>query len=231
MKTLRALVLLFGLGLLPAGRNQAADPALISIAPARLAELERRSAEADRLQTELAAAQAEIARLQGTVQAARPAVSQPWIPPVVVEAARKLPPTPAITSLPELDPKAVIPLHDLLNHFAANPEAAKGRYEKRVIRVRGFVTDVDKPLFKADYSATLRLPDHELRMVAGFVPPVEFRRVFATSDRERVIGESEHRRITFLQTGSEVVVEGYCAGLKNREVRLEGSKLLPLDKP
>ena len=203
----------------------------VQIERSRLAELERRSADTERLQRELAEARAEIARLKGEVQSARHAVAQPWIPSVVQAAARKLPPTPEITSLPQLASQQVIPVHDLLNHFSSDPAAAAKRYGKKVIRVRGFITDLDKPIFQADYAASLRLPEQELRVVAGFVPPRELTRVYVTTDRERIVGETAQRRATLLQVGTEVLIEGFCNGLKNHEVRLDGCKLLPLDAP
>jgi len=220
----------------------------VTISRSRLAELERRAAEADRLAAELAKAQAEIARLQGDRNELgkakteikklkeeqadlkkATAKSERWLPPAVENAARNLAPTPSIQSLAPLQADEVVSVHDLLNHYAVDPAAADRRYRDHVFKIRGVIAEVDKPLFLAPYKVVFRLPGQSLKAACEVRPPDEFTKVYVTADHEKVVGETERRRVTFAVVGSEATYRGRCRGLRDGAITMAGC--VRLDAP
>jgi hypothetical protein len=220
--------------------GQAAEDT-IPISRSRLAELERKAAEADRLAAELAKAKAEIARLRGErvelnkakteivklkeeqaeLKKAAPK-SERWLPPAVENAAKNLPPTPPMQSLAPLQGDETVSVQDLLNHYAADPTAADQRYREHVIKLRGVIAEVDKALLLSPYKVVFRVPGQTLKAVCEVRPPEEFTKVYVTSDREKVIGETERRRVTFATVGTEVTYRGRCRGLRDGTINLVG---------
>lgn len=220
--------------------GRAADDS-VTVSRSRLAELERKAAEADRLADELAKAKAEIARLKSQqAELSNPkadnaklkeeqaglkkAASKPdhWLPLAVENATRNLPPTPPIDSLPPLQRDEVVPIHDLLNHYASDPVAADRRYRGRVFKVRGVIAELDKPLLISPYRVVFRLPGLALKVVCEVRPPEDYSKVYITNDRERIVGETERRRVTFATIGTEATYRGQCRGLRGGLVDLVG---------
>lgn len=208
-----------------------AEPATtgtVQISRERLAELERKAAEADRLKAELEA----LKRGAAANPAAAPAGGAS--PGVAAGAAPAAPASPTVeiryvTAKPApvlppghekaLEPGQVVSVEDLVNHFAADPGAAKARYQDRVFLLRGVISDVDKAIFTSPYTVLFRVPGFDPFLECEFVPDRSFNRVFKTSDGERIIGESPTRKVTFAKVGTDVVVRGHCLGLKGRTIR------------
>ena len=213
----------------------------VKIPRSRLTELEQKAAQVERLAAELAQAKDEIARLKGQrvelTQAKSEIVklkeeqaelkkaapkSERWLPPAVENAAKNLPPTPPLQSLPALQKDEVVSVHDLLNHYAPDPAAADQRYRDRVFRIHGVIAEVDKPLMLAPYKVIFRLPGQSLKVTCEVRPPDEFTKVYVTTDREKVIGETERKRVTFATVGTEATYRGRCKGLRDGAISLVG---------
>jgi hypothetical protein len=194
----------------------------VPISKERLQELERKAADADRLQRELDARNAEIERLKGQKPTAASRKGETWLPPAAVKAAEKSPPTPPIATVQPVRPDEVVSVNDLLNHYASDPAAAAARYGKKMLTIRGVITELDKTMFLSTYTAAFRVPGVDQRIECEFTPDREFTRVYLTSDKERIIGETYTLRRTFAVVDTEVVVRGRCTGAKGRVIKLDG---------
>jgi hypothetical protein len=197
----------------------------VTISKSRLTELERKAAETDRLAGELEKAREEISRLKGEVAARPKAVYQPVLPPQVEQAIQKLPPTRPMTELPALQKGEIVQVSDLLNHYAADSAAADLRYRKKNFKLRGIVTDVDKPMLVSSYKIYFRIPGNPLKMVCDVRSPEYFQKVYV-KDREQVMGETRNGIVKLVAIGQAVTLNGHCAGLKDGAIIFDYSEQL-----
>ena len=219
MKKAQLLVLVFSLGFFPA---RAEDT--VTISKSRLTELERKAARADKLAADLEKAQAEISLLKGEIAAPPKSFAAPVLPPQVEQSLQKLPPTRPLTELPPLTKGEVVIASDLLHHYAMDPAAADQRYKKKNFKLQGIVTDLDKPLLMSPYRVIFRVPASPLKLICDVRSPEQFKKVYVSADRERVVGETYSGRATLAKVGEEITLQGRCAGLKDGVVIFDYSE-------
>ena len=221
MKKALLLILLLCLGFFPA---RAQDT--VTIPKSRLIELEKKAAQADKLAIDLEKARAENSRLKGEIGAPPKSFSTPVLPPQVEQSLQKLPPTRPLAELPPLIKGEVVLASDLLHHYAMDPAAADQRYRKKSFKLQGIVTDLDKPLLMSPYRVIFRVPASPLKIICDVRSPEQFKKVYVSADRERVVGETYSGRATLARVGEEITVQGRCAGLKDGVVSFDYSDKL-----
>ena len=171
-------------------------------------------------EAELSAAKSEIERLKK--EHARMAVDPHPINPMVLKSLENLPPARALPGLKPVEKDETVPVHELLAHYAADPKGADARYLKKAFHLQGVVADVDKPLVGSSFVLFFRIPNYEGQVMCEAYPPEKFTRVYATSDRLKVLGVvSGHYPTTLASVGSEMNFIVRCLGVKNGAVRVD----------
>lgn len=198
----------------------------VTLPKSRVIELEKKAAQADKLAAELEKARAEISRLKGEAAAAPKTVVVSPLPPQVEQSIQKLPPTRPLTGLPALGKGETVAVSDLLHHYAMDPAAADQRYKKKNFKLTGIVTDLDKSLLTSPYRVIFRVPGSALKLICDVQSPDEFKKVYVSSDRERIIGETYSTRATLAKVGEEITLQGHCSGLKDGVVTVDYSEKL-----
>lgn len=221
MKKTHLLILLLCFGFFPA---RAQDT--VTLPKSQLIELEKKAARADKLAIDLEKAQREISRLKGEIAAPSKFFSTPILPPQVEQSLQKLPPTRPLAELPPLTKGEVVLASDLLHHYAMDPAAANQRYRKKSLKLKGIITDLDKPLLMSPYRVIFRVPASPLKIICDVRSPEQFKKVYVSPDRERVVGETYSGRATLAKVGEEIIVQGRCAGLKDGVVAFDYSEKL-----
>ncbi|HEY6170490.1 MAG TPA: hypothetical protein VI454_20825 [Verrucomicrobiae bacterium] len=198
---------------------------LVTISKQKLDELTAKAHEAGRLAAEVVDLKARIKQLEQ--QLSPGAISATTVPspgsraapaPAVVVAAL---PLPAVEQWSPLDPKAAVTMQDLLAHYGANPAAADARYKGKFLRFRGMISGFDKPLFVSHYHVQFRQAGLATAATARISPPPQYKRVYVTTDGQKLMGEaSGFLPVPLAQAGTEVVVEGKCSGFRNGSVSI-----------
>lgn len=171
-------------------------------------------------EAELTAAKNEIERLKK--EHARMAVDPHPINPMVLKSLENLPPARPLTGLKPVEKDETVPVHELLAHYAADPKAADARYLKKAFRLQGIVADVDKPLVGSSFVLFFRIPNYDGQVMCEAYPPEKYSRVYATSDRLRVLGVVPgHYPTTLASVGSEMNFIVRCLGIKSGGVRVD----------
>ncbi|MGA2139926.1 MAG: hypothetical protein ABSH14_13800 [Verrucomicrobiia bacterium] len=212
-----------------------AEEDTVTIPKSRLEELERKAAELDNLQGELKQSRAEQENLrQAREEADRKAAEQIKAAAaakaeaektaeharVVAAAAYTAAP---MESLPPLKPGQPVSSVDLLAHYAADPVAAGTRYGKGRITVEGEIVGFSKPPFIRPYELLLKTADPARRVVCGIEPPGEYKAVYPAKSGTVLVGiTTRGDKVTLLQVGQPVVIEGQCGGLHGPNVTLDG---------
>ena len=211
---------------------------LVTIPKSRLEELERKAAElekwkkeANRLQSEkeqLEDAQRRLNRKAAELQKARAAAESKAS---AVAAAAGIEPilehnTPPIATLPPLQKGEVVDAMDLMNHYRADPSAARKRYEAKRIQVQGEVTGFEKPLFVRPYLVHLRTTDRAWKVACTIHPPESYAAVFTAKRGDEMVGSTTSgTRSTIVRVGQKVVIEGRCNGLRDQAISFTGCTL------
>ncbi|HTI69074.1 MAG TPA: hypothetical protein VMF06_03870 [Candidatus Limnocylindria bacterium] len=169
---------------------------------------------------ELAAAKAEIDRLKHEqkrlVSDAHP------INPAVLNAFKNLPAPRPLADLKPIAADETIPVHEILAHYAADPVAADARYKKKIFHLQGTVVDVEKSLLSSNFNLFFRIPDYAGQVICEAHSPDKYQRVYASSDRMRIVGEIAARYPTTLAAvGSEMNFIVKCLGSKNGSVLVD----------
>jgi hypothetical protein len=176
----------------------------VTIPKARLEELERKEAELKKLKGEFEKTQGENTQLkqqqqQNAVQAAA--------------AARPVHVTPALATLPALQPGEVVEAIDLSNHYRNDPTAAQQRYHKRTFKVKGEIVGFDMVPFVRFYKVRFRTAEPQTSVVCEVSRSEKYSAVFTTEHGNQLVGLlSGTTRVPLARVGDTAVVEARCNG-------------------
>ena len=193
----------------------------VPVSKERLKELEKKESEVERLTRELEKAKADLQKIK--TEKGAPA----YTTPAMKKAVENSPAPRPLAAVPALKNDEIIPMSELLQHFASNPPEADARYKHQKFVVRGVITDLDKPLMIYSYKIIFRMPDTDIRGVVNMFPEDKFSKVYVTSDKDRVVGESDRiAPYTLSKTGQEVVLRVKCDGLKGKSINMDCLEIL-----
>ena len=197
-------------------------PAQTGVPPAKsgAAALQDSEQQLKQREAELAAAKAEIERLKKD-QARM--VSDPHpINPMVLKSLENLPPARPLAGMKPVEKDETVPVHELLAHYAADPHGADARYLKKTFHLQGVVADVDKPIVGSSFTLFFRVPGYTGQIICEAYPPDKYNRIYATSDRLKVLGVvTGHYPTTLASVGSEMNFMVRCLGVKNGAVKVD----------
>jgi len=201
----------------------------VSIPKSRLEELEKKEAELEKLRNQVSPQQpapASQAPVKASVPGQAPAIaSAPVSAPV--------PPSPALSTLPELKQDEVVSAIDLANHFQQDRAAAERRYKKRSFAVQGEIERFEKNAFSRSYRLIMKTANSNLKVICEVYPPGQYTAVFTANDGSEMVGVFGENRKIFARAGSVAVTHGECKGLEGPAVVLKSCALksiLPVGK-
>ncbi len=192
----------------------------VTVPKSRLEELEQKERELERLKKESAkplppAPSAQKSTLSTPVSTSGETSGSP----ILTKS------TPAIASLPPLEPGQIVDSLDLAHHYHTDPAAADRRYGGQRLSVRGEIVGFEKPLLRRNYKIALQSPDRETKVVCDIYPPEKFSSVFTVDHGSQLVGAIGETRIPITKIGDKVLVTGRCKGLRESAVLITGGEL------
>lgn len=204
----------------------------VAIDSRRLAELEQKAARVEALEKEVAELRSALGRSQSPAPQSGPGS------PVVGAPSQPAPLTPPQAVVPELnlsnrrtaaperpvkDSREPIFVGELLKGFETNPADAGANYLGKRMDLVGTVSWVEKSPFGSPYTLIFAFRDSRTRLECDVVPDKEFTKVYVSSDRTRIVGETETHKVTLVKLGEEVHIAGKISSFKNEVVKMNGS--------
>ena len=190
------------------------------------AELRRKAQEVEKLKEELNRAQSDLKKLEAENQRLR--TEKPAAPPATTPPSTEpRRPVAVVTTLPPMEQGQVIEVHELVGQFAAEPEAARQRYAKQVLRVKGTVAGFDTALVTRGYGVRLESPEKSITVICRFRLPDPYSAVYTKRSGQALVARvGERTEVPLLEVGDAVTIEGTCKGLKKGELSFSGCELL-----
>ena len=199
----------------------------VTIPKSRLEELERKEKELERLRGEADKPKKESLPLkqENQVPAAQPqplqsALPQPVLPPPAPPYV-----SPALESLPAIQPYASVESMDLANYYHADTGAADRRFRKQKLTVRGEIVGFEKPAWKRNYRILLKSPMRETKVICDLLPPEKSNAVFTTHHGEELVFLMGEKRVPIAKVGQTAEIKGECKGLSDSDVLILGWEL------
>ena len=193
---------------------------------AREAEVRRKTQEIERLKEELDRAQADLKKLEAENQRLRTGKSDA-APATPRPSAESRKPAPVVATLPPLDAGQAIEVSELVGQFAAEPEAARERYAKKLFRVKGTVAGFDTGLVTRGYYVRLESPERAITVLCHFRVPDEYTAVYMKRSGQTLVARvGKGSELQLFQVGEGVVIEGTCKGLKKGELTFSRCEVL-----
>jgi len=195
---------------------------------ARDDELRRKAQEVEKLQEELNRAQSDLKQLEAENQRLRtekPAAS----PAATTPPAEPQKPTPVVATLPPFEPGQVIEVNELVGQFAAEPEAARQRYAKKLFSVTGTVAGFDPKLLTRGYDVRLDSPEKpsSITVICQFRLPDRYTAVYTKRSGQALTARvGERTEVPLLEVGDAVTIKGTCKGLKKGELTFSGCRVM-----
>ena len=193
---------------------------------AREAELRSKTQEVERLKEELDRAQADLKKLEAENQRLRKGKSDA-APATPRPSAESKKPAPVVATLPPIEPGQVIEVGELVGQFAAEPEAARERYAKKLFRVKGTVAGFDPELVTRGYYVRLESPERAITVLCHFRVPDEYTAVYMKRSGQTLVARvGKGSELQLFQVGDAVTIEGTCKGLKKGELSFSGCRVM-----
>ena len=193
---------------------------------AREAELRRKAQEVEKLKDEVRRAQSDLKKLEAENQRLRK--EDPLAtPPDAAPSTDSVKPVPAIATPPPLEAGQVVEIRELVGQFAAQPEAARQRYAKQRLSVKGTVTGFDCKLLTRRYDVRFESPERGIAVVCRFRLPDVYTAVYTKRSGQALAARvGERTEVPLLEVGDAVIVEGTCKGLKKGELTFSRCQVL-----
>ena len=193
---------------------------------AREDELQRKAQEVEKLKQELNRAQSDLKKLEAENQRLRKGRSDAT-PATATPSAESKKPAPVAATLPPLEPGQVIEVSELAGQFAAEPEAARQRFAKKLFRVKGTVAGFDPTLLTRAYAVRLESPEKSITVICHFRLPDRYTAVYTKRSGQTLVARvGERTEVPLLEVGDAVSIVGTCKGLKKGELTFSGCEVL-----
>jgi len=191
----------------------------VTVPKSRLEELERKEKELERLKGESPKDNVQTAQPKP-----KPEPETHALPPVLAPAPEPVIrySSPALESLPPLQPYDVIDSMDLANYYHADSAAADRRFRKQKIAVRGEIVGFEKPIWKRNYRILLKSPVPGTRVICDLLPPDKCNAIFTTNHGDDLVGMFGEKRLVLAKVGQKVMVKGECKGPNDSAVMIYG---------
>ena len=190
----------------------------VTVPRSRLEELERKEKELDRLKGNLDKPKTE--NLQPKTEKQKPV--EPRVQMAISPAPVLTYDSPALESLPALQPYDTVDSMDLANYYHADTGAADRRFRKKKLTVRGEIVGFEKPLLQRNYRILLKTPSRETKVICDLLPPEKSNAVFTTNHGEELVALYGDKRVPIAKVGQTALVRGECKGHSESQVMIVG---------